>query len=316
VTDRRRDKPLRCSMIAATKQQREQPGMSEGPDFGVPPIRSVLHATDFTVSSELAFAHALKIALAGKTKLYVLHADPSSDDEVDWSEFPGVRRTLAKWGVLPEGSSTADVGDKLGIHLAKVSARERNPVRAIVRFADDHKSDLIVLATHGREGLPRWLHGSVAEPAARAVDAPTLFIARGARGFIDPDSGAVHLRNVLIPVDHRPSPHAAVREAKRLCRTLAAPETALHLLHVGEPGDMPALEVETTPPFMLTRAARSGDVVGEILAAAAECQADLIAMATAGHQGFLDAMRGSTTERVLRHAPCPVLAAPAGQGAT
>ena len=39
--------------------------------------------------------------------------------------------------------------------------------------------------------------------------------------------------------------------------------------------------------------------------------ANLIMMATAGHQGFLDALRGSTTERVLRHAPCPVLAVPA-----
>jgi nucleotide-binding universal stress UspA family protein len=40
-------------------------------------------------------------------------------------------------------------------------------------------------------------------------------------------------------------------------------------------------------------------------------QANLIAMPTAGHHGFLDAVRGSTTERVLRHAPCPVLAVPA-----
>jgi nucleotide-binding universal stress UspA family protein len=31
-------------------------------------------------------------------------------------------------------------------------------------------------------------------------------------------------------------------------------------------------------------------------------------MPTAGHHGVLDALRGSTTERVIRHAPCPVLA--------
>jgi nucleotide-binding universal stress UspA family protein len=47
------------------------------------------------------------------------------------------------------------------------------------------------------------------------------------------------------------------------------------------------------------------------LAAAAVCQADLIAMATAGHQRYLHASRGSTTERVLRYVPCPVLAVPA-----
>ncbi|HEY3719491.1 MAG TPA: universal stress protein, partial [Roseiarcus sp.] len=43
-----------------------------------------------------------------------------------------------------------------------------------------------------------------------------------------------------------------------------------------------------------------------------EWPADLIVMPTAGHVGYLDALRGSTTERVLRQAPCPVLAMPAG----
>ena len=283
--------------------------MSDGVDIA--PIRSILNATDFTASSELAFIHALKIALEAKAKLYVLHADPAGGEEVDWSAFPGVRRTLARWGVLPAGSPMADVGDKLGIHLAKISARERDPARAIVRFANDHKNDLIVLATHGREGVPRWLHGSVAEPAAREADTPTLFLPPGTRGFVDPETGTLQLRNVLIPIDHRPRPQAAAREAERLCRTLSLSEIALHLVYVGEQRGMPALEIETNRPLEVTRSVRSGDVVDQILAAAAECPADLIAMATAGHQGFLDALRGSTTERVLRHAPCPVLAVPA-----
>jgi nucleotide-binding universal stress UspA family protein len=54
-----------------------------------------------------------------------------------------------------------------------------------------------------------------------------------------------------------------------------------------------------------------GDVVEGILRIATAMQANLIGMATAGHHGLLDALRGSTTERVLRRAPCPVLAIPA-----
>lgn len=285
--------------------------MSEGWDAAsVPPIRSVLCATDLSVSSELAFVHALKIALSGKTSLYVLHADPGSNKEVDWTAFPGARRTLAKWGALPEGSSQADVGSKLGIHLAKISSRDRDPVRAIVRFVDDRESDLIVLATHGRDGLPRWPDGSVAEPVARQADVPTLFIPQGTRGFVDPDSGVLHVHNILTPIDHRPRPQAALREAGRLCRTLAADEVTLHLVYVGEQGDMPAVEIPEGTSFKVMRAARPGSVVDEILAAAAECRADLIVMATGGQEGFLDP-RGSITERVLRHAPCPVLAVPA-----
>jgi nucleotide-binding universal stress UspA family protein len=57
--------------------------------------------------------------------------------------------------------------------------------------------------------------------------------------------------------------------------------------------------------------AAEGDVVETILAVAKETTADLIAMNTKGHHGFLDALRGSTTERVVGHARCPLLAVPA-----
>ena len=54
-----------------------------------------------------------------------------------------------------------------------------------------------------------------------------------------------------------------------------------------------------------------GDVVETIWGQAADLEADLIVMATQGHDGFLDALRGSTTERVLNGADCPLLAVPA-----
>jgi nucleotide-binding universal stress UspA family protein len=53
-----------------------------------------------------------------------------------------------------------------------------------------------------------------------------------------------------------------------------------------------------------------GDVVECILQTAEAKKSDLIVMATAGHEGLMDSLRGSTTEQVLRAAPCPVLAVP------
>jgi nucleotide-binding universal stress UspA family protein len=55
---------------------------------------------------------------------------------------------------------------------------------------------------------------------------------------------------------------------------------------------------------------RSGDVVAEVARIAQERDVDLIAMATEGRNGVLDAIRGSVTEQVLRRAQCPVLAVP------
>ena len=243
--------------------------------------------------------------------MYVLHADPEAAEETDWSAFPGVRRTLARWGMLEEGSSPQAVFEKLGVRLAKVRVHDRDAVRGILRFLDEHPSDVIVLATHGREGMPRWLRGSVAEPVARAAHTSTLFIPHGARGFVAPEDGAVSLRRVLVPVDRQPRPAPALDAAWQIARlfvagpwrwsscTWARPETCRRCRSTPAAG-----------PRSTVRSAAVA-VVEQIVAAAEDGAADLIVMATQGHQGFLDAVRGSTTERVLRQAPCPVLAVPA-----
>jgi nucleotide-binding universal stress UspA family protein len=285
--------------------------MSEEAVVGRRDIRSVLHPTDFSESSRLAFAHALRMALSGRTKMYVLHAGPEASEEPDWSMFPAVRQTLADWGLLEQGSSPRAVFDDLGVRLAKFRVHDSDAVRAILRFLDEHPSDIIVLATHGREGLPRWLHGSIAEPVARDAHTDTLFIPQGARGFVAPENGAVTLRRILVPVDRRPWPGHALNAASQMGRLLADGPVALEVLYVGAAADMPSLQIDQASWATVERTIRSGDVVAQILAAAEQGAADLIVMATAGHQGFLDAIRGSTTERVLRQAPCPLLAVPA-----
>ena len=202
--------------------------------------------------------------------------------------------------------------EDLGVRLAKIRIHDRDAVDAILRFLDEHPSDIIVLATHGREGLPRWLHGSVAEPVARGARTDTLFIPQSARGFVAPENGAVTLRRILVPVDRQPWPGQALTAAAQIARLLADRPVALELLYVGAAADMPSLQIDRASWSTVERTIRSGDVVGQILAAAEQSAADLIVMATEGHQGFLDAIRGSTTERVLRQAPCPLLAVPAG----
>lgn len=61
----------------------------------------------------------------------------------------------------------------------------------------------------------------------------------------------------------------------------------------------PKLEVKT--------AGRIGRPVEEILAAAREWEVDLIIMSTHGYTGLKHAFLGSTTENIVRYAPCPVL---------
>lgn len=270
-------------------------------------IRSIVHPTDLSNLSTPAYVHALRIALAAQTKLYGLHVKQDGADGV--SGFPDVRRLLAQWGLLEEDEPLATIATKLGTRLENVTLGQRDPADAIQQFLDQHVCDLVVLGTHGRDGIDRWLNGSIAENVFKRSAISTLFVPRGARGFVNQVTGDLGLRHVLVPVDQSPAPNRAIEAARGLVHHLTGPDFTMQLLHVGRGAETihsSISNLESSPPITI----RYGNVVQTIVDAAIEYDADLICMPTAGHHGILDAMRGSTTERVIRHAPCPVLAVP------
>ena len=108
-------------------------------------------------------------------------------------------------------------------------------------------------------------------------------------------------------VSYKMEPEQAVRAATLVSRHLGSGEMEFTLLYVGATADMPTPELPVRDGWKWDRIAREGDIVETILAVEKEIKADLIVMATKGHDGFLDALRGSTTERVLRGASCPML---------
>jgi nucleotide-binding universal stress UspA family protein len=270
----------------------------------VPFVKSIFHPSDFSKASELAFAHALAVALVRKTKLVIMHAGRGFLD--DWAQFPAVRKTLENWKVLAPGSPRSAVSEKLSVRVAKVSARG-DPVRASIAQIEKQKPDLVVLATRGRHGLPLWLKPSIAQAIARRTDAMTLFVPRGCRGVVSAD-GVIRLRRILLPIDHQPDAEEAVIRAARAAEAFGDGAVEILLLHVNG-GSIPQLYRLESRAYVWKELRREGDVVKTILDAAQGV--DLIVMATEGRQGFVDAIRGSVTEQVVRGAPCPVLAVPA-----
>jgi nucleotide-binding universal stress UspA family protein len=83
------------------------------------------------------------------------------------------------------------------------------------------------------------------------------------------------------------------------------------LVHAGDEGEVPTLDTPQQAGWSWDVTTGDGNPVEWILASGAEYDVDLIAMMTKGHNGFLDSLIGSITERVLRGARCPVLAIPA-----
>ena len=268
-------------------------------------VKSIFHPSDFSAASESAFAHALAIALIRKTTLVIMHA--RRGEREDWSKFPAVRKTLARWQVLDRGSNPFEVFQRLGIAVTKVSTRG-DPVGASMQQIQKQKPDLVVLATRGRHGLPLWLKPSIAQAIARRTNAMTLFVPRGCRGVVSLD-GNIQLRRILLPIDHKPNAQDAVTRAVRAAEALGDETVEVVILHVNG-GDLPRFNRPPSPACSWKETRSEGDVAAAILGAAQQ-DVDLIIMATEGRQGIVDALRGSVTERVVRGAPCPVLAVPA-----
>lgn len=282
--------------------------MSDPGPPALPFVRAVLHPTDFSPASEAAFAHALAIALVRQTKLWILHAG-GGDTGADWDSFPPVRKTLERWGLLGAEAPQSAVYEELRVRVAKVATAETDPVRATLEFLQDHQPDLLVLATEGRDGLPRWLRPSRAEALSRRVRTRTLFVPERARGFVSLADGKTSLRRILVPIDHAPRADDALEIATRAAAVLGDPPVEMTVLHVGD-GERPRVTAPAGEAWTVREATRQGEPVDEILAEADAREVDLLVMATQGHTGVLDALRGSVTERVLRHAPCPLLSVP------
>ena len=281
--------------------------MTIGPGFSL--IQSVLHPTDFSESSLVAFHHALKAAMLSRSKLTLLHV--STDGTSEWSHFPGVRETLERWGMLPKGSQKADVG-KLGINAAKVMAKKGEPVDAMINYLETNPTDLIVLSTSKRDGRIPWLGKSVAEPVTRKAGEMTLLIPGDVEGFVSHKDGSVRLNKILIPVARTPRPEPALNAAAKLVEKWNCSEGTFVLMHVGTSNTMPALRTPEVPGWTWQKELRSGEVIEGIVNSAKDHKVDLILLATDGRNGFLDALRGSHSERIVRYGVAPLLTIPVG----
>lgn len=147
----------------------------------------------------------------------------------------------------------------------------------------------------------------------------------------------ISVSRILCPIDLSDFSRRALRHALALGRWYGATVTALHVrsrpvapLLWGEEVRGPAIEtiLEVPDPEPAVRALvaatageapvtimfRDGSAAAEIVAAAAEMNADLIVIGSHGTSGFERLMLGSVTEKVLRKAPCPVLTVPGRPG--
>lgn len=272
-------------------------------------FHKILHPADFSTGDYSAFAHALRMGLAGKSEVTLLHVSDNRPS-VHWSDFPPVRETLVRWRYISE-NATREMVEATGLLIKKALRSGKNPVAEIALYLEQHPCNLIVLATHQRTGLAAWWQQSKSEAIARDTKSMTLFVPRQIQGFVSAETGNIRLNHILVPIAKKPRPGRAVKAAEALASLFSVAKAGIEFLFVGHETDAPDIRLSPHPGWMVERSAVEGNVVERILDASETQNSDLIVMATEGHHGFLDALRGSTTEQIVKHAKCPVLTVPA-----
>jgi nucleotide-binding universal stress UspA family protein len=202
------------------------------------------------------------------------------------------------------------------------------PSAGILKASHEHRADLIVMSTHGRSGLGRWIYGSTADDVLRHADLPVVVVPAGLGG---PSlASAERSARILLALDGSDRAAGLVEPMRRLALELHAqivltrlvPEPATFRMVAGAPvvGYATDQQVDDAREYLegMARQLRTsvaevavrceaGDASDRIARIADEEGADLIGLVTRGRTGVARFFLGSVATATLRRAHVPVL---------
>jgi nucleotide-binding universal stress UspA family protein len=185
-------------------------------------FKNLLLATDFSPGSDVALKHALAVAAQHSARVHTIHvAAPDCYQLLDPEAFA---LTFQGWAANSKSPTEVLRGLMQGLP-SQVPLHPGQVWQVISEIVERNQIDLLVLASHGRHGIPRLLMGSVAEEVFRNVSCPVLTIGPDAR----PCSGnELQLKSVLLAT-HLESNSLAPGYARWLCNEFQAGLTVLHV---------------------------------------------------------------------------------------
>ncbi len=133
--------------------------------------KRILVTLDRSQLAEQALPHALAIAQACEASVELLSivkllADSNLDPkalEAETRESEDYLRGIA--------ARLSEAGLECSINV-----RQGDVADEILRFCEEAECDLIVMSTHGRSGLGRWVYGSIADRVLRYAEVPVLLV--------------------------------------------------------------------------------------------------------------------------------------------
>ena len=296
-------------------------------------MKTILCSIDLSTFSSAVLHFGSGLARQFGSRLLIFHAVYSADDQIYGT-------TLFEQG--------GELKERMADALAQIQAlmkeypikweplvRVGEPVETLAQAARDADVDIVVAASHGLGGLKRMLLGRVIERMARVVNKP-LLVVRGQKALQQPE---VHfapllLKRILVGCSPTSPFQPALEWGSRIALGFDGTLIVLHAMESPASEDSPD---STEAPYtqieqerqdrlrgrleaLIPRHNRLGPahevVLGQgvpgdaMLAHSQQKGSDLIVVGVRRQSGIRRVLIGSTTEAILRHAPCPVLVVP------
>lgn len=296
-------------------------------------IQRILCPVDLSDHSRRALDHAIAIARWYRSTVTVVRvfspAPVAAGGPAPVVFEPIVLTPGDRDQLLAETKAFAETESAPGVTI-EVVVREGNTAGEILDQAATMKADLLVIGTHGRSGFERLLLGSVAEKVLRKAACPVMTVPKALPDAVP--AGPVVYKRILCPVDFSNSSLHALEYALSMAQEADGQLTVLHVV-APEFEYSPEIEYDsglTIENFLKEREEalrrRLKDVIAgapefcrveslmthgkpwrEVLRVATEQHSDLIVMGVQGRGPADLLLFGSTTQHVVREAPCPVL---------
>lgn len=286
-------------------------------------LKNILFLTDFSGPSEAALPFAASIARGYQARIYTLHVFAPAPYVYTTPELTAAaieaEEEAAKASMQRVESQLA------GVWNESIVERGIEVWKGVEQAIKEHNIDLVVLGTHGRTGVDKFLLGSVAEEIFRRSPVPVLTIGPGIRSGAH-SGGRFH--RVLFASDFTEAALAAAPYALAfakdnkahliLVHVMRLPKSsnsneknrfelsvaeAIHQLYETVPQDA---ELSYRPEVFV----EYGEPADRIVEAAKEREVDLIVLGVreaAGRIGAATHLERATAHKVVAHARCPVL---------
>ncbi len=274
-------------------------------------LEKLLVCTDESPDSQGAVTAALDLAKAAGCQVFLLQVlsfiplyelqapdllpPPMVNLELQAAQEATVRSRLTSWQEKAAG---------MGVHLEPRIRTSVSAYEGILEEAEAVQPDWIIMGRHGLTGLPRLLLGSVTARVIGHSPFSVLVVPRGA---------ALEFKRVLIAADDSPFSAAAWEEALSITQRMESHLTAIAVAASGgevktahqvvqrleAEARLRGVALETAEPY--------GQPFEAILQVAQAKKVNLIVLGSHGRTGLRKLLLGSTAERVIGQAPCPVL---------